>query len=137
MAYMILMTSISRNVVVNGEGELSFQYSSLTCRSHGVSITDFGGIGDGKTSNTKAFQAAMNYLTQFQYQGGSILYVPPGKWLTGSFNLTGSHFTLHLDKDASLLASQVLFLVFSHVFDKRKKYLYYYFLLIKTNDCGS
>ncbi|GAV74529.1 hypothetical protein CFOL_v3_18009, partial [Cephalotus follicularis] len=37
--------------------------------------------------------------------GGSLLYVPAGIWLTGSFNLT-NHFTLYLDKDAVPLASQ-------------------------------
>ncbi|GAV91436.1 LOW QUALITY PROTEIN: hypothetical protein CFOL_v3_34831, partial [Cephalotus follicularis] len=50
--------------------------------------------------------------------GGSLLYVPAGIWLTWSFNLT-SHFTLYLDKDAVLLASQVsnyLGLGFSSIF---------------------
>ncbi|KAJ8754401.1 hypothetical protein K2173_002852 [Erythroxylum novogranatense] len=37
--------------------------------------------------------------------GGGQLYVPPGRWLTGSFNLT-THFTLYLDKEAVLLGSQ-------------------------------
>lgn len=107
LASVILMTS-SRNVVngINGEEEDGFEYSSISCRNHSASITDFGGVGDGKTSNTKAFQAAIDHLRQFQSQGGSILYVPPGKWLTGSFNLTSNHFTLHLHRNASLLASQ-------------------------------
>lgn len=83
-----------------------FEYSSISCRSHGASLTDFGGVGDGTTSNTKAFQDAINYLRQFESEGGSILYVPPGKWLTGSFNITSDHFTLFLHQDAVLLASQ-------------------------------
>ncbi|KAM7276699.1 hypothetical protein ACFE04_018565 [Oxalis oulophora] len=75
-------------------------------RGHSSSITDFGGNGDGKTLNTEAFQKAITHLSQFGSDaGGSQLYVPPGKWLTGSFNLT-SHFTLFLHKDATLLASQ-------------------------------
>ncbi|KAF8044058.1 hypothetical protein BT93_A2129 [Corymbia citriodora subsp. variegata] len=37
--------------------------------------------------------------------GGAQLVVPAGRWLTGSFNLT-SHFTLFLEKDATILASQ-------------------------------
>ncbi|KAF9596734.1 hypothetical protein IFM89_012933 [Coptis chinensis] len=36
---------------------------------------------------------------------GLNLIVPRGKWLLGSFNLT-SHFTLYLQKDAVILASQ-------------------------------
>lgn len=83
-----------------------FQYSAISCRAYGASLADFGGVGDGTTSNTKAFQAAIQHLSQYESQGGSQLFVPAGKWLTGSFNLT-SHFTLYLHKDAVLLASQV------------------------------
>lgn len=82
-----------------------FEYAALSCRAHSASVSDFGGVGDGTTANTKAFQAAIDHLSQFSSEGGSILYVPPGRWLTGSFNLT-SYFTLYLDKDAVLLASQ-------------------------------
>ncbi|XP_074317988.1 putative polygalacturonase [Silene latifolia] len=75
------------------------------CRAHGAFLTDFGGVGDGKTSNTKAFRSAIAELSKYASQGGAELIVPPGRWLTGSFNLT-SHFTLYLHKDAVLLASQ-------------------------------
>ena len=77
-----------------------------TCRKHSAALTDFGGVGDGKTSNTKAFKAAIDHLSTYASDGGALLVVPPGKWLTGSFNLT-SHFTLFLHKDAVVLASQV------------------------------
>ncbi|XP_024985951.1 probable polygalacturonase [Cynara cardunculus var. scolymus] len=83
-----------------------FEYSAISCRAHTASLTDFGGVGDGTTSNTKAFQTAIDHLSQYGSSGGgSLLYVPPGKWLTGSFNLT-SHFTLFLHQDAVLLATQ-------------------------------
>ncbi|KAJ0106337.1 hypothetical protein Patl1_17666 [Pistacia atlantica] len=85
---------------------VSFQYPAISCRAHSASLEDFGGVGDGTTSNTKAFKAAIDHLSQFATVGGSQLYIPPGKWLTGSFNLT-SHFTLYLHKDAVLLGSQV------------------------------
>lgn len=87
------------------------EYSAISCRAHSASITDFGGVGDGKTLNTKAFQEAVNRLSQYASDGGAQLIVPAGQWLTGSFNLT-SHFTLFLHKDAILLASQVLTLIF-------------------------
>ncbi|KAI5425845.1 hypothetical protein KIW84_031608 [Lathyrus oleraceus] len=83
----------------------SFEYNGINCRAHSVSSTDFGGVGDGVTSSTKAFQSAISNLSQYGSEGGSQLFVPAGKWLTGSFSLT-SHFTLYLDKDAVLLASQ-------------------------------
>lgn len=82
-----------------------FQYGAMSCRAYSASLTEFGGVGDGTTLNTKAFQAAIDHLSQYASNGGSQLFVPPGKWLTGSFNLT-SRFTLFLHKDAVLLASQ-------------------------------
>lgn len=92
----------------------NFDYRAISCRAHTASLTEFGGVGDGKTSNTKAFQTAINKLSQYASDGGAQLFVPAGKWLTGSFSLT-SHFTLFLHKDAVLLASQV-FLSFSFSF---------------------
>ncbi|KAL8141622.1 hypothetical protein V2J09_014654 [Rumex salicifolius] len=73
-----------------------FEYSAISCRKHCASIADFGGVGDGNTSNTKAFAAAVQQLSQYEDDGGAILFVPAGKWLTGSFNVT-SHFTLGRD----------------------------------------
>ncbi|XP_012090184.2 probable polygalacturonase [Jatropha curcas] len=88
-----------------GECTNTIQYSAITCRKHTAVLTDFGGVGDGKTSNTKAFHSAIANLSQYASDGGAQLIVPPGKWLTGAFNVT-SHFTLYLQKDAILLASQ-------------------------------
>ncbi|KAI4378019.1 hypothetical protein MLD38_015562 [Melastoma candidum] len=82
-----------------------FEYAGISCRAHSVSIEDFGGIGDGKTSNTRAFHDAIAHLARFSDRGGGLLYVPAGRWLTATFNLT-SHFTLYLDKDAVILASK-------------------------------
>lgn len=90
----------------------NIEYAAINCRSHSASITEFGGVGDGKTSNTRAFKTAVDHLSKFGSDGGALLFVPPGKWLTGSFNLT-SHFTLFLHKDAVLLASQVCFTILS------------------------
>lgn len=77
----------------------------LKPRPHSVSILEFGAVGDGKTLNTLAFQNAIFYLKSFTDKGGAQLYVPPGKWLTGSFSLT-SHLTLFLEKGAVILGSQ-------------------------------
>ncbi|KAI5067247.1 hypothetical protein GOP47_0017775 [Adiantum capillus-veneris] len=79
----------------------------LPHRAHIASITEFGGVGDGVTLNTHAFHAAVFRLASLHTSvgGGTQLSIPPGRWLTGSFNLT-SHFTLFLQKGAVLLASQ-------------------------------
>lgn len=75
-------------------------------RPHSVSITEFGAVGDGVTLNTKAFQNAIFYLHSFADKGGAQLFVPAGKWLTGSFSLI-SHLTLSLDEGAVILGSTV------------------------------
>ncbi|EFJ37851.1 hypothetical protein SELMODRAFT_74934 [Selaginella moellendorffii] len=69
------------------------------------SIADFGGVSDGITLNTKAFQKAIDHIGSFGKLGGATLYIPRGKWLTGCFNLT-SHMTLFLEQDATILASE-------------------------------
>ncbi|KAK9063185.1 hypothetical protein SSX86_017055 [Deinandra increscens subsp. villosa] len=80
-------------------------YHAINCRKHTAFLTDFGGNGDGITSNTAVFQAAVRNLSQVAEDGGAQLIVPPGKWVTGSFNLT-SHFTLFIQSGAVILASQ-------------------------------
>ncbi|XP_024968600.1 probable polygalacturonase [Cynara cardunculus var. scolymus] len=86
------------------EGECNID-RHLIPRPHSVSILEFGAVADGKTVNTVAFQNAIFYLKSFTDKGGAQLYVPSGKWLTGSFNLT-SHLTLFLEKDAVILGSE-------------------------------
>ncbi|PUZ43092.1 hypothetical protein GQ55_9G634300 [Panicum hallii var. hallii] len=79
--------------------------SRAGCRKHVAKITEYGAVGDGKTLNTAAFAKAVADLSERARDGGAALVVPPGKWLTGPFNLT-SHFTLYLDEGAEILASQ-------------------------------
>lgn len=74
-------------------------------RPHSVTITEFGAVGDGVTLNTVAFQNAVFYARSFADKGGAQLYVPKGRWLTGSFNLT-SHITLHLEKGTVIIGAK-------------------------------
>ncbi|CAN1136206.1 Probable polygalacturonase [Linum perenne] len=68
-------------------------------------LTDFGGVGDGITVNTAAFERAVSAISKLGKRGGGQLNVPPGKWLTAPFNLT-SHITLFLAEDAVILGIQ-------------------------------
>ncbi|KAK4781003.1 hypothetical protein SAY87_017109 [Trapa incisa] len=70
-----------------------------------MSIAEFGGVGDGRTSNTEAFRKAVRFMDGLSAGRGSQLNVPKGRWLTGSFNLT-SNFTLFLEEGAVILGSQ-------------------------------
>nr|XP_027189545.1 probable polygalacturonase isoform X1 [Cicer arietinum] len=104
ISIVLILGSVAESRVVSSKIE-SFDYPAINCRKHSAVLTDFGAVGDGKTSNTKAFNAAISKLSQYANDGGAQLIVPPGKWLTGSFNLT-SHFTLFLQKGAVILGSQ-------------------------------
>jgi polygalacturonase len=79
-------------------------------RPHSVTISEFGAVGDGVTVNTLPFQNAIFYLRSFADKGGAQLYVPRGRWLTGSFNLT-SHLTIFLEKDAVIIGAKVVLLL--------------------------
>lgn len=64
-----------------------------------VSITDFGGVGDGVTLNTDAFGKAMDALAA---KGGGTLFVPSGVWYTGPI-VFQSNINLNLEKGALIL----------------------------------
>ncbi|PSS11319.1 Polygalacturonase [Actinidia chinensis var. chinensis] len=74
-------------------------------RNDKISITDFGGVGDGRTLNTKAFREAIFRIDHLKRRGGTLLYIPPGEYLTESFNLT-SRMTLYLARGAVIKATQ-------------------------------
>ncbi|KAL3619194.1 hypothetical protein CASFOL_036764 [Castilleja foliolosa] len=73
-------------------------------RVYNISITDYGGVGDGKTLNTGAFRNAIRRIEHLNRTGGTVLYVPLGEYLTGPFNLT-SHMTLYLARGAVIKAT--------------------------------
>lgn len=77
----------------------------MSSRKEVISIEEFGAVGDGRTINTWPFQKAIYRIQHFRKQGGTLLYVPRGIWLTGSFNLT-SHMTLYLARGAVIMATQ-------------------------------
>lgn len=66
-----------------------------------VSITDFGGVGNGIVLNTQAFAKAIDALSA---KGGGKLIVPQGVWFTGPIVLK-SNINLHLEAGAVILFS--------------------------------
>ncbi|MCI2122459.1 MAG: glycoside hydrolase family 28 protein, partial [Bacteroidales bacterium] len=66
-----------------------------------VSITDFGGVGDGVTLNTKAFSDAVEHLSSL---GGGHLDVPDGIWFTGPVRLK-NNIDLHISEGAIVVFS--------------------------------
>lgn len=67
-----------------------------TIPANTVTISDFGGVGDGMTSNTEAFARAIAAL---EARGGGKLVVPRGIWITGPIHLK-SRIELHVSDGA-------------------------------------
>jgi hypothetical protein len=63
-----------------------------------IDVRTHGAVGDGRTSNTVAIQAAIDAASR---AGGGVVLVPRGEFLTGSIELR-SHVTLRLDDGALL-----------------------------------
>lgn len=104
----ILLAVLNGGAFVAAQGEETCSgIVPMKTRGDVVSIADFGGVGDGRTLNTAAFQSAVSGIEQRHAPGGTLLYVPAGVWLTGAFNLT-SHMTLFLAKGAIIKATQVI-----------------------------
>jgi polygalacturonase len=72
--------------------------------SAAFAVTDFGAVGDGKTTDTIAIQKTIDAAAK---SGGGTVSVPAGKFLTGSFTLA-SGINLQLAKDAVILISNDL-----------------------------
>ncbi|MEO2064853.1 MAG: glycoside hydrolase family 28 protein [Christiangramia sp.] len=64
-------------------------------------LEDYGGLGDGTTSNSKAFQKA---IAACNSAGGGTVLVSEGKYLTGPIHLK-SNVNLHLQEGAEILFS--------------------------------
>lgn len=95
----VVAPSLSAAELVTCSGIVPMRY-----RDDKISITDFGGVGDGRTLNTKAFREAIYRIEHLRRRGGTLLYIPPGVYLTESFNLT-SHMTLYLARGAVIKAT--------------------------------
>lgn len=66
-----------------------------------VNLADMGGVPDGITLNTDAFEKSMKALAD---KGGGTLVVPKGVWFTGPI-VFRSNINMHLEKGALILFS--------------------------------
>lgn len=88
----------------NAEWQTCSGMVPMNYRNDKISITDFGGVGDGVTLNTRAFKAAIYRIEHLKRRGGTLLYIPPGEYLTGPITLT-SRMTLYLARGAVIKAT--------------------------------
>ena len=78
--------------------------TSVFAQQQIYNITEFGAVADSKTLNTSAIQKAVNTC---HANGGGIVYVPPGTFITGTLALK-SNVNLHLETGARLKGSDNL-----------------------------
>jgi polygalacturonase len=65
-------------------------------------VADYDAVGDGQTLDTRAIQVAIDACAR---AGGGTVFVPAGKYVTGSISLRDD-ITLYLDAGATLLGSE-------------------------------
>ena len=75
--------------------------ASLSVQAKSLSVKDCGAVGDGVTFDTKAIQTAIDSVSA---QGGGVVEVPAGVYLTGSIWLR-DNINLHLDAGAVIKGS--------------------------------
>ena len=107
----ILFLLIIGGVNVSAQNKYEYLYKDLPFQmpvlqqpvfpDNHISLKDCGGIPDGITLNTDAFERAMNELSG---RGGGVLVVPAGLWFTGPI-VFKSNINLHLEKGAVILFS--------------------------------
>jgi polygalacturonase len=93
-----MIKPLNRSYMLKVVLTLLFLSNLAPAKTQSVLITDFGAVGDGKTINTQAIQAAINKCAA---AGGGTLTVPAGTFLTGSVFFKQG-VDLHLEKDAVL-----------------------------------
>jgi len=90
-------TEITLNTPFNSQMEISKTHFP----DHVCNLSSYGGVGDGKTVNTKAFAAAIDDCAK---DGGGQVVVPSGVWFTGPIKLQ-SNIDLEVQKGATILFS--------------------------------
>lgn len=102
LSFIIMHVSVAGNPYAGLYRNLAFEMPVVkkpVFPKRKVMLTDFGGVGDGKTLNTDAFDKAISHLSS---KGGGTLIVPFGVWFTGPVVLK-SNINLYLDKGAIIL----------------------------------
>lgn len=79
----------------------SFGLSAAT-PAHFFNVRDYGAIGDGQKLDTHSLNAAIDACVA---AGGGTVYVPPGRYLSGTIQLK-SHVTFEIDAGATILGSE-------------------------------
>ena len=116
--FVVLYSTINRKISDEKQNYFDIyngKYMSSPRRIHLINVVkDFGINGDGKEDNTEGFKRVFNFVEKEilkqkkeRINGdnsfGVEIYIPPGVYITGPFNLT-SHVTLSLSSNATIKA---------------------------------
>ncbi|KAI7990070.1 putative polygalacturonase [Camellia lanceoleosa] len=83
-----------------------FVFSIFLCSAAIAPFLNCGVLADVVTcSGIVPMRAAIYRIEHLRRRGGTLLYIPPGEYLTESFNLT-SHMTPYLARGAVIKATQ-------------------------------
>lgn len=93
---------VAKEVSWDSVDEILSQIKAPTFPDKTFIITEFGAVGDGETMSTEAINSAINACSE---QGGGVVLVPQGVFLTGAVHLK-SNVNLRLDEGATLKFSQ-------------------------------
>ncbi|KAG6536259.1 hypothetical protein ZIOFF_001310 [Zingiber officinale] len=106
-AIVILVLAIVDLIKVIGTDDVGYcNYEhNLTPKPHSVTIAEFGMIGDSNMEDSGLLKYCLLFEVILRQRRGAQLYVPKGKYLTESFNLT-SHLTLLLEEGTGIFGSQ-------------------------------
>ena len=81
---------------------LLFASPRLLATTATFNVRDYGATGDGRTLETHAINAAIDACAN---SGGGTVYVPPGRYLTGTIQIK-SHVTFEIGAGAMILGSE-------------------------------
>jgi len=81
---------------------LSLLSGSVYCTNGFFNVREYGAVGDGKSSDTKAIASAIQACKD---SGGGTVFFPAGIYLTGTIHLI-SNLTLHIGSGATILGSK-------------------------------
>ena len=102
MAVVVVLLSSTTVGIAAQTSEVTVHPQLPTIPQRRFVLTDYGAVGDGKTSNTDAFRKA---IAACRAAGGGNVIVPAGTFITGPFELI-DNLALVLEKGATIRGSE-------------------------------